>query len=86
MLYFLKKRILLDTDAGELMRCKQILDANGISYDVKTTTSEKLLARRSAAYAAAFRHEAYAKTVRQGYVYHLYVSRKDYEKAKKLIG
>ena len=85
MLFFCRRRVLLDTDAGELMRCKMILDANGIAYEVVTTMTDNLFSRRFNARAAEFRTEAYSKMARQSYLYHLYVRPGDYARAKKLI-
>ena len=42
----LRKRLFLDTDAAEFARIKDILAQNGIKFDVKTTCSENLIARK----------------------------------------
>lgn len=86
MLYIFRKQLIVDTDSQELMRVKQILDANGIPYDVKTTVGENVLSRNFNAKAASFRYMAYSDTSRQSYVYYLYVRRRDYARAKELAG
>ena len=40
MLFFMRKRLFLDTDAMEFARIKDVLTQNGIRFDVKTTISE----------------------------------------------
>ena len=85
MFPFFRKNLLIDTDAAELMRVKQILDAHQIRYNVKTTLAENVLARNFNAKAAeryAFRYSAASA---QSYVYYLSVNRRDYKRAKDLI-
>jgi len=86
MIWFLnRKQLLVDTDSRELMRVKQILDANGIAYEVKTTTSDNVLSRNFNAKAAAHLYRSYSDMAQQSYVYFLYVRRRDHKKAQALI-
>ena len=82
---FNRKQLLVDTDPQELMRVKQILDANGIEYEIKTTTSDNVLARHFNAKAAAHMYRPYSDMDQQSYVYYLHVRRRDLKKAKALI-
>lgn len=84
ILFFLRKRLLLDTDAGELARVKLILDKNGIEYDVKTTVSENAPARSFGAAAATRYVTTYNSASAQSYVYQLFVKRSDYPRARSL--
>ena len=86
MICFLNKRnLLIDSDPQMLAGAKQILDQNRIEYEVKTTTSDNVLSRNFNARAAQYRVASYDQMARQSYVYYLYVRRKDFEKASKLI-
>ena len=86
MICFLnRKQLLVDTDAKELMRVKQVLDANGIAYEVKTTTSDNVLARHFNAKAASHMYRPYSDMEQQSYVYYLSVRRRDFPKANALI-
>ena len=82
--FFLRRRLLLDTDAGELARVKLVLDQNGIEYHVKTTVSENAPARTFGAAAASRYVATYSAASAQSYLYQLFVKRKDYAKARKL--
>ena len=81
---FLRKRLFLDTDAMEFARIKDILAQNGIKYEVKTTCSENLIARRFNAAAANHYYQPYSKFSTQTYVYYIYVKPSDFKKAKML--
>ena len=82
---FFRKRLLLDTDAQELARVKQILDQNQIPYDVKTTVSENALSRTFNAKAAEHVRSSYSAMSTQSYVYQLYVSPSTFKKARQLV-
>ena len=84
MWFFRRKRIFLDTNAMEFARIKAILAANGIPYEVKTTVSEGVLARKFNSAAATRTWESYSKVSTQTYVYSIYVKPRDYETAKAL--
>ena len=64
---------------------KQILEAAGIRYSVKTTLSENVLSRNLNARSAQYRYAAYSDVSRQSYLYHLYVARRDHARALELI-
>lgn len=86
MIWFLnRKQLLVDTSAQELMRARQILDAGGIAYEVKTTTSDNVLSRNFNAKAASHLYRAYSDMERQSYVYYLYVRRRDFKTAQVLL-
>lgn len=83
MLFF-RKQLFLDTDAIEFARIKDILKENGIKYEVKTTVSEGVLARRFNAAAASSTRQLYSNFSVQTYVYYIYVKPSDYQRAKAL--
>ena len=85
MLFFMRKRIFLDTNAMEFARIKDILARNGIKYEVKTTVSENAATRTFNSAAAAHLRQSYSNFSTQTYLYHIYVKRSDYEKAKTLV-
>ena len=80
----LRKRLFLDTDAAEFARIKDILAQNGIKFDVKTTCSENLIARKFNAAAATKIWQPYSMFSTQSYIYYIYVRRSDFKKAKAL--
>ncbi|MBP3941066.1 MAG: hypothetical protein J6D00_06215 [Christensenellaceae bacterium] len=80
-----RKRLLLDNDPQELARVKQILDKNGIKYDVSTTVSENANTRRFNQAAAVHMARGYSAVSTQTYVYRLYVRIKDYDRAASLV-
>ena len=84
MLFFLRKRLFLDTDATEFARIKDILKQNGIKFDVKTTVSENAMTRQFNSAAAAHIRQPYGNLSTQSYVYYIYVRASDYAKAKAL--
>ena len=84
MLFFMRKRLFLDTNAMEFARIKAVLSQNGIRYEVKTTVGENVLARNFNSAAAAHIREPYSKVSTQTYLYTIYVRSSDYEKAKAL--
>ena len=84
MLFFLKKRLFLDTDPVEFARVKDILAKNGIPYEVKTTVSENAAARKFNSAAAAHLWQSYSSFSTQTYLYYIYVKTSDYKKAKAL--
>lgn len=83
MLIF-RKRLMMDTDAQELARVKQILDKNGIKHEVKTTVSDNVLTRSFNAKAAETLRTSYSAMETQTYLYQLFVKPGDYAKAKNL--
>ena len=86
MIYFLnRKRILLDSDPQELARVKTLLDQAGISYEVKTTTSDNVLSRNVNAATSMRYVTTYSASQNQMYLYQVFVRRKDYEAAKKAV-
>lgn len=80
----IRKRLLLDTDPMELARVKLVLDKNGIEYEVKTTVAETASSRRFNMAASMTVKGGYSDVSRQSYVYYLYVSPKEYKRAKTL--
>ena len=82
---FLRKRLFLDTNAVEFARIKDILARNGIQYDVKTTVSENAMTRKFNSAAAAHLRQSYSDFSTQVYLYHIYVKRSDYERAKAVV-
>ena len=86
MICFLnRKRILLDTDPRELARVKQCLDKAGIPYEVKTTMADNVLSRNMNAAASMRYVTTYSAAQNQTYLYQVFVRRKDYAAAKKLL-
>ena len=83
--FFNRKRVLLDTDARELARVKSRLDQAGIAYEVKTTVSDNVLSRNVNSAAAMRYVTAYSAAQNQTYLYQVFVRRKDYVAAKKLL-
>ena len=81
---FLRKRLFLDTDAIEFARIKDILEKNGIKYEVKTTVSENFLSRKFNSAAAVHWRRPYSDFSTQTYLYYIYVKPSDYKKAKAL--
>ena len=84
--FYEKKRLLVDSNPQTLANAKAILQKNKIEYEVKTTVSENALSRNFNAKAAQYRFEAYDKVSVQSYLYYLYVKRRDYHRAKALLG
>ena len=84
MFLFRRKRLFLDTDAMEFARIKDVLDRNGIPYEVKTTVSENAMTRKFNSAAAAHLRYSYSNFATQSYVYYIYVKPADYQKAKAL--
>lgn len=84
MLFFLRKRLFLDTNAIEFARIKAILTENGIRYDVKTTIGENAASRKFNSAAAAHWWRSYSDFSTQTYLYYIYVKPSDYKKAKAL--
>ena len=81
----LPKKLMVDTDAGELVRVKQILDKNRIPYSVKTTLSDNVLSRNFNSRAALEHRTAYSAMDSQSYLYHLYVPVREYTRARALV-
>ncbi|MBQ7000837.1 MAG: hypothetical protein IJN67_07300 [Oscillospiraceae bacterium] len=81
----LRKRLMMDTNAQELARVKQILDKNGIRYEVKTTVSDNVLSRSFNAKAAETVRTTYSAMATQTYLYQLFVKPGDHARAKKLV-
>lgn len=87
MICFLnRKRVLLDTDPRELARVKSCLDRAGIPYEVKTTMADNVLSRNVNAAASMRYVTTYSATQNQMYLYQVFVRRKDYAAAKKILG
>lgn len=84
MLFFMRKRLFLDTNAMEFARIKDVLTQNGIKYEVATTVSENAMTRQFNAAAAAHLRQGYSAFSTQTYIYAIYVKRSDYSKAKAL--
>ena len=84
MLFFLKKRLFLDTDPVEFARIKDILIRNGIKYEAKTTVSENAASRKFNSAAASHCWRSYSDFSAQTYLYYIYVKPSDYKKAKAL--
>lgn len=82
---FNRKRLLLDTDPQELARVKACLDKAEISYEVKTTMSDNVLSRNVNAAASMRYVTAYRAAQNQVYLYQVFVRRKDFAAAKKLV-
>ena len=82
---FNRKRLLLDTDPQELARVKACLDKAEISYEVKTTMSDNVLSRNVNAAASMRYVTAYSAAQNQVYLYQVFVRRKDFAAAKKLV-
>ena len=86
MICFLnRKRVLLDSDPQELARVKTKLDQVGIPYEVKTTTSDNVLSRNVNAAASMRYVTTYSASQNQMYLYQVFVRRKDYSAAKKVV-
>ena len=81
----LRKRLMMDNDAQELARVKQILDRNGIPYEVKTSVSENVISRGLNAKAAQKMWRPYADMANQSYVYQLFVKPGDHARARTLV-
>lgn len=84
MLFCMRKRLFLDTDATEFARIKAVLAQNGIRYEVKTTVGENVLTRNFNSAAADHMWQPYSKMSTQTYLYTIYVRSADYKKAKEL--
>ena len=67
-MFILRKRLMMDTDPQELARVKQILDKNGIKYEVKTTVSDNVLSRSFNAKAAETVRTTYSAMETQTYL------------------
>ena len=84
-MFILRKRLMMDTNPQELARVKQILDQNGIRYEVKTSVSENVISRGFNAKAAQKMWRSYSDMEQQSYLYQLFVKPGDYAKASRLV-
>ena len=86
---FNRKRLIALTDAAECALIKSRLKKADIPYFFKTTTSTGFWGHRASMGAAMKGYSggvSHNDMTRQSYVYYFYVNRKDYEKAKSVMG
>jgi len=80
------KRLVIDTSAEEIGRTTTILEQNGIKYEVRTIRSRGTIGSGIDAHAYARANLALYKGAQQpSFVYYVYVRRKDYDRARRLI-
>lgn len=82
---FLKK-LVIDTSAEEIRRTTTILEQNNIKYEVRTTRSRGTIGSGIDAHTYARANLAmYKEAAQPSFIYSVYVKRKDYDQARKLI-
>jgi len=81
------RRLAVDTSAEEIKRIETILQQNNIKYEVRSERSRGTIGMGldAAAYARA-NLPMYQGASQPTFIYYVYVNRKDYQRAKKLIG
>lgn len=85
-----RKKLLTDTSSIEIARVTTILKEHHISYDIVTKKSQSTFSNMA--------HASMSNTIGHGaaasyndivgevfFIYHIYVRRKDYEKAKRIV-
>lgn len=85
-----RKKLLVDTSSMENARAAELLEANKIAYDMKTIRNQTTFGMTLHTSMCARVGHGAGMTFDQGigplvYSYVIYVRRKDYELAKKLI-
>jgi len=86
MLPFLKKRLAIDTSSEAIRRITDILDENGIQYEIRTVRSRGSVGSALDAQAYARANLAlYKESALPSVVYFVYVKRKAYVRAVELV-
>jgi hypothetical protein len=86
MFVIFKKRLAIDTSSEAIRRMTDILEENGIKYEIRTIRSRGSIGTALDAQAYARGNLAmYKGSSQPSMVYQLYVDRKDFERAKDLI-
>ena len=86
MFTLFKKKIATDTSSEEIRRITTLLDQNQIKYELRTIRSRGTIG--SAFDAASYARSniaLYKGSSAPSFVYHVYVKRKDYERAYDLL-
>ncbi len=85
MFTFFKKKLIVDTSAEAIAKVTTILDENKIAYEMHTVRARGNIGSALDARSYAQGNIAMYKGASQPtYVYYIYVSRKDYDQARKL--
>lgn len=86
MFTFFKKRLMVDTSSEESRRVTTLLEQNHIKYELRTIRSRGGIGTGMDAMSYARSNVSLYKGASQPtFVYEVYVSRKDFERAKELI-
>ena len=87
MFGFFMKRIAIDTSAEEVRRISSILEQNNLKCEVRTErTRGSIGSSLDAASYAQGNIAMYKGASQPTFIYSVYVNRKDYDCARKLIG
>jgi hypothetical protein len=86
MFTFLKKRILVETNNESVTKALAALDKNKIKYELRTSRSRGVIGSTFDAQSYARSNiSMYKGSSQPSFIYMVYVKRKDYLRAKKLI-
>ena len=86
MFVFFKKRLVVDTNNESITKVIAILEKNKIKYELRTTRSRGSVGSRLDALAYARSNIAmYKGSTQPDFVYMIYVKRRNYAQAKRLI-
>jgi len=86
MLGLFLKRLAIDTSAEEIRRITTILEQNSLHYEVRTARSRGSIGSGLDAHSYARANLAMYKGASQpAFIYSVYVRRKDYDLARKLM-
>ena len=86
MFVFLKKRILVDTGNESVTKALAVLEKHHIKYEIRTIRSRGVIGTALDAGSYARSNIAmYKESSQPGFVYMVYVKRRDYLQAKRLI-
>lgn len=86
MFTFLKKKLSVDISSEEIRRVTTILDQNKIKYEIKTIRTRGIIGTGMDAMSYARSNiSMYKGSSQPSFIYEVYVSRKNYVQALKLI-
>lgn len=82
----LMKKLVIDTSAEEIRKTTEILEQNNVHYEVRTIRTRGTIGSGfdAASYARA-NLALYKGASQPSFIYTVYVDRKDYDRAQKLI-
>lgn len=86
MFTFFKKKLCVDTSGEEIRRITNLLETNGIHYEIRTSRARGSIgAALDAGSYAQGNIPMYKEAPQQLFIYSIYVDRKAYALARKLV-